>query len=546
MLLMIRSRLRVPSADGALLAIPPLRESGRVLVDNRSSLAKWDYDFQGRTAGALRARARAEVMELARGFMRSHGLDAPSLPTADPSEELSDPWVVTGHQPELFHPGVWVKNFAAAAIAQKADVVSLNVIVDNDLPKSSSIMVPTIEPGGIRRIGVEFDVWPDREVPFEDLAVGDEATFASFPQRVRDVLGDLVDDPVLNEFWPSAMSRRDSVSQIGLRFALARHEIESRWGAENLEVPLSEVCQTDAFLWFLSHILAQLPRFQDIHNTALNDYRRLHGIRSRNHPVPALENRDEWREAPFWVWRAERPRRQPLLARQVGRQLQLRISGEQEVLAELPLGPDREACCAVEILRELPGRSVRIRTRALTTTMFCRFLLGDLFLHGIGGAKYDELGDSIAQRFFGISPPAFLTLSQTLWLGVPHNPTIAESLDGVRHRLRDADFNPDRILSEPIPDAARRMIAAKQRAIHGPQDTRRQRKARWRELRRLNASLQEYVEDQRNDLEARLHILQKGLRENRVASNREYSLVLHSGRRLLTAMNRLRLEIEAD
>jgi hypothetical protein len=546
MLLMTRSRLRVPSADGALLAIPPLRDSGRVLADNQSSLSKWDYDFQGRTARTLRARARVEVTELARAFMGSHGLNTPPTSPVDTSVDLSEPWVVTGHQPELFHPGVWVKNFAAAAIARKADGVSLNVIVDNDLPKSPSIMVPTVETGGIRRIGVEFDVWPDREVPFEDLAVGDEATFASFPQRVRVVLGDLVDDPVLNEFWPAAMSRRDDVTDIGLRFALARHEIESRWGAENLEVPLSALCQTDAFLWFLSHILAQLPRFQDVHNTALKDYRRLHGIRSRNHPVPALENRDGWREAPFWVWRAERPRRQPLLARQVGRQLELRIAGEQDVLAELPLGPDREACCAVEILRELPGRSVRIRTRALTTTMFCRLLLGDLFLHGIGGAKYDELGDSIARRFFGITPPVFLTLSQTLWLGLPHNPTIPGSLDSVRHRLRDADFNPDRILSEPIPDAARRMIEAKQRAIRGPQDTRRQRKARWRELYQLNASLQEYVEEQRNDLESRLHILQKGLRDNRVASNREYSLVLHSRRRLSTAMNRLGAEIEAD
>ena len=25
-----------------------------------------------------------------------------------------DRMVVTGHQPELFHPGVWVKNFAVA------------------------------------------------------------------------------------------------------------------------------------------------------------------------------------------------------------------------------------------------------------------------------------------------------------------------------------------------------------------------------------------------------------------------------------------------
>ena len=101
----------------------------------------------------------------------------------------------------------------------------------------------------------------------------------------------------------------------------------------------------------------------------------------------------------------------------------LRIAGEDDPLIELPLSADREACCAVERLAELAGRSVRLRTRALTTTMFCRYLLGDLFIHGIGGAKYDELGDSIARRFFAINPPGFLTLSLTLWLGLPDRDT---------------------------------------------------------------------------------------------------------------------------
>ncbi len=98
--------------------------------------------------------------------------------------------------------------------------------------------------------------------------------------------------------------------------------------------------------------------------------------------------------------------------------VELRIDGEDEVLMELPLTPDGEGCCAVERLHDLPARGIRLRTRALTTTMFSRFLLGDLFIHGIGGAKYDELGNEISSRFFGFEPPGFLTLSLTLWLGL--------------------------------------------------------------------------------------------------------------------------------
>ena len=73
----------------------------------------------------------------------------------------------------------------------------------------------------------------------------------------------------------------------------------------------------------------------------------------------------------------------------------------------------------------------KVRTRALTTTLFARLFLGDLFIHGIGGAKYDELGDEVARGFLGAPPPPFLTLSLTLWLGLPDDPatTLSTTLD---------------------------------------------------------------------------------------------------------------------
>jgi hypothetical protein len=125
-----------------------------------------------------------------------------------------------------------------------------------------------------------------------------------------------------------------------LRLALARHELEASWGACNLEIPLSLVCQTEGFFWFASHLLAQLPRFQEIHNQALAEYRALYGIRSKNHPVAALGTQGNWREAPFWVWRKGQPRRRPLLIRQCPRTMLLRIAGEDDPLIELPLSPD--------------------------------------------------------------------------------------------------------------------------------------------------------------------------------------------------------------
>jgi hypothetical protein len=529
---MTARRLRAPATDGGLLIDPPWGEVLGLVGTNTERLSGWDYDVQGRRASRLRPQARREVLGLARDFLRRHGLgDFPTPAGSTDAGAVDVPLIVTGHQPELFHPGVWVKNFATAAIAQACGGFALNLIVDNDIPKASSIRVPAVRDGQLRTVPVDFDEWQG-EIPYEDWKVGDESLFSSFADRVREVLGDSVPDPLIDDFWPRAIQRREDVDAVGLRFSLARREIEASWGVSNLELPLGLLCQTDSFLWFASHLIAQLPPFQEVHNTCLARYRAVHRIRSRHHPVADLGRVDDWLEAPFWVWRGGRPRRRALLARRRARVVDLRIAGEDEILVSLPLTPDGEACCAVERLRDLAAGSIRLRTRALTTTMFARLFLGDLFIHGIGGAKYDELGDQITRDFFGFEPPGFLTLSLTLRLGLPTEPVTRDDLTAVGRDIRDLSFNPDRHLDEPYPEELRNLINEKRAAIAGPVTSRRERVARATSIRRLNDSMQPWVSAMRADLMSRRPAIRAGLRSNRIAGNREFASVLHSESRL--------------
>src|SRR5205814_1973909 len=106
LLLMEPHRLRAPSSDGALLAEPPLTASGALLAANRERLDRWDHDFQGRTASRLRPLVRAQVLDASRRFLADAGFEPPTGPAG-----AAPGLVVTGHQPELFHPGVWVKHF---------------------------------------------------------------------------------------------------------------------------------------------------------------------------------------------------------------------------------------------------------------------------------------------------------------------------------------------------------------------------------------------------------------------------------------------------
>ena len=518
---MTARRLRAPTVDAGVLIEPPASAIAGAITANSNQLAGWDYDFQGRSARVLRSAVRQEVITLAQRFLARHCLTSPDA-ASEASRRSDCPLIVTGHQPELFHPGVWIKNFATASIAEAVGGVGLNLIVDNDIPKSSSIVVPVTDQGTIRLYRVDFDRWGG-DAPFEDSPVLDEERFSTFPDRVRSLLGHAVADPLIDEFWPRVLMRRAEARTHGLRFSLARRELEASWGVENLEVPLSEVCETDGFYWFISHLLAQLPRYREIHNRSLDDYRAAHGIRSRNHPVASLVRQGDWLEAPFWIWRADQPRRRALLVRQRPREMDLRIAGEDDVLLVLPLAPEREACCAVERLRSLADRAVRLRTRALTTTLFSRFMLGDLFVHGIGGAKYDELGDEIARRFFGTEPPSFLTVSMTLWLGLPIDATMPEDLARVERDMRDLRFNPDRHLSEPVNADGRKIVRAKQEAISASVTSRRERKARRLAIRRCNEALQSWVRSMsdglkviRADIKRRRMRLEPGGAESRV------------------------------
>ena len=521
-------RYRAPKADGAVLAVPPLDEADALLAANGSRLDGWSHDFQGRSADRLRQMARAQLLKLAAQHHTRHGLD---LPTALPA---SARWVLTGHQPELFHPGVWVKNFAVAGLAARNDAVGMNLIVDNDIPKSAAIRVPT-DDGHLRTLAVPFDEWAG-EVPYEDWHVKDERRFESFPDRVRATLGGLVADPLIDAYAPFAAAAASTTDRLGLRFAGARRRVEATWGVRNWELPLGLACETEAFGFFACHLLAHLPRYQEVHNRALREYRHVHGIRSKNHPVAELRAEGEWLEAPLWAWRAESPRRRPLMARQLAKTMELRVAGEGSPFLTIPLGPDRDACCAVEDLQALPGRGIRMRTRALTTTMFARFLVGDLFFHGIGGAKYDELGDEVARAFLGFDPPAYATMSMTAWLGLGADASTTGRLRAADRALRDLAYNPDRALAADPPALARPWIEAKAAAVAGPVATHRQRVDRFAAIRHANDALTPHLEGRRVELLAERAGLAAAERRNAVARGRDFAWVLHGSSRLKASL----------
>src|SRR5439155_9434994 len=116
-------------------------------------------------------------------------------------------------------------------------------------------------------------------------------------------------------------------------------------------------------------IVSEMPAFHALYNQVVHEYRQSHGIRSRNHPVPDLVVDDDWLETPFWAWRGSQARRSRLFVHRTHNGWELRVGGEP--WPSLPLEPD----AMVASWHELASRGYKVRSRALTTTMFARLLL---------------------------------------------------------------------------------------------------------------------------------------------------------------------------
>jgi hypothetical protein len=180
---------------------------------------------------------------------------------------------------------------------------------------------------------------------------------------------------------------------------------------------------------------------------------------------------------------------------------------------------------AVEQLSQWRERGVKIRSRALLTTLWARLALGDLFLHGIGGAKYDQVTDLLFERFFGVAAPAIMVISATLHLPIVRPPTPGDASAAAVPRDRDFLYHPER--SIPTRDEkVRALIAAKRRWIDAS-PTPGGGRARWQAIRRINEELQPWTAERRRQAAELADKIRRAQDAEKILAWREYAFCFY-------------------
>jgi len=507
-------KLRAPASHGQRLIDPPLTSLPRLVAENRI-LAKSARDVGGTSLASMESMARHDLVMAARKFTGAYR-DIPAK-----SYDANAPLVLAGHQPTLFHPGVWYKNFVLDDIAKQLDATAINLRIDNDVASRAAIRVPTGSADAPRVVEIPFDR-PQPGLPFEECRLLDPESFETFGTRVRETVHPFSTDPLIDQLWPLARESARRTDRIHQSLAEARHRIEAAWGLETLELPLSVLCQQPAFRTFMSHVLAHAVRFRRDHNETLDIYRTVNRVRSKTHPVPKLVRQEEWLETPFWIWTTDNPRRRPLFIRDTGRGSELAdLQGVS--LINVPLSDTGGPEASVPYFEQQERLGIKIRPRAIMTTLFCRLFLSDLFIHGIGGAKYDQLTDELIQKFFGRSAPSFLVVTATAQLPIEREPVSSNDLRRLRALARELRFNPQRHLKKTL--ATQGLIEDKQNWIR---DQSHDRRTRHEAITRLNKSLSNFLGEMSTQIAERTKRVEAALSRERILASREFSFCLFS------------------
>ena len=446
--------IKIPQNKQIFLS-PSADRVGPLLEENKKIFKKYSFTILNRPFREVRENCRKEAFRKALKFSKKFDSDIEQK--INPAYQSI---IQTGHQPVFFHPGIWIKNIFLNELVKSPlpdKPLGLNIVLDNDICKDLNLSLPALSSNG-NLILEEINFLSSTltiNLPFEEYPCPSLEMIIKFNRDIIHILKLLESEnkDILNNFKNFARCLENSSrlcrqnhkrGNLGEFLGLARRLYEQEIEPAYLEIPFSQICDSDEFLSFFLEIIKNIASFSEIYNKKLDEYRKLFKIRNRAHPSPNLMMKENFIETPFWIWREGDQRRKIFIVSEEEKNYLYNDSYGKI----FPIGNDSlKSLFSLKIL--LKERGLKIRPKALLLTLYNRLFISDLFIHGLGGAKYDLVTDEIIREFFKVEPPHFLAVSCTLYLDFKSSPNASNfKISVLKKKIRDLEFNPERYVNE--------------------------------------------------------------------------------------------------
>jgi hypothetical protein len=301
------------------------------------------------------------------------------------------------------------------AVSRRLDATAIHFSVDTDQPRNLNLRWP----------GVSQPITDD---PRAAAARWSGLIAAPTPSHIA-LLGARLNanPPGLSDVFLKALpARQPGGPMLPEALATACHAVDDVLGLSYAVRLLSPALSSRGWQTLCRHLILNADQFAHDYNAALSAYRVEQGITSRSRPMPDLETSGQVVELPLWLDELSAGRRHRSTVRRVSGRFVLDLPGG----ATLPAGE--------RLNQDLAVRGLRLSPRALTLTIFLRLLVCDLFVHGIGGGRYDQVADRIIANHFNLAPPRFAVATLTLFppQAIGRTRTCTSCLVQEGHRVR--------------------------------------------------------------------------------------------------------------
>ena len=206
----------IPKNNKEVFLEPAIEHIPELVLGNRRKIHGYKFEINGIPFQVLRDKTRMEVLRQAvcytnriksllrkdpsgqRRYERTGMQKDTSVQAAQDKLCINEltldyetikniPIIQTGHEPILYHPGIWIKNHLAHYLVKKLGGISVNMIVDNDACNMGFMYVPILSEKSAS-VGKVALVRNKDHVAYEEIMFDDFGSICQFKEEVINLL----------------------------------------------------------------------------------------------------------------------------------------------------------------------------------------------------------------------------------------------------------------------------------------------------------------------------------------------------------------------